>query len=178
MQLNLSLVSPPDPRSANWPLMHSPFPILTILVTYIYFVKVIGPKYMKDRKPFKIEKLIILYNILMVLLSAFFFFYVSTCPCSRYCLPFSVECNSEDHLEGWQSHLLSRWQVQFALRASGLFDQGGSLAAPPNRLVVSDSQNRRTRGHSVLRSEEKIHSHFSAARCPPLTCCMGRMDRP
>lgn len=57
--------------------MQSPFPILTILVTYIYFVKVIGPKYMKDRKPFQIEGLIIAYNILMVIFSAFFFFYVS-----------------------------------------------------------------------------------------------------
>lgn len=57
--------------------MKSPFAILTILASYIYFVKVIGPKYMKDRKPFQIEGVIIAYNIVMVILSAFFFFYVS-----------------------------------------------------------------------------------------------------
>lgn len=66
-----------DARSANWPLMGSPFPILTIIFTYIYFVKVMGPKFMKEKRPYQIEPLIIGYNILMVALSAFFFFYVS-----------------------------------------------------------------------------------------------------
>lgn len=67
----------PDVRSANWPLMGSPFPILTIIFTYIYFVKVMGPKWMKEKRPYQIEPVIIAYNILMVILSAFFFFYVS-----------------------------------------------------------------------------------------------------
>jgi phosphatidylglycerophosphate synthase len=34
-----------------------------------------GPNYMKNKKPYQIEGLIIAYNILMVVLSAFFFFY-------------------------------------------------------------------------------------------------------
>lgn len=66
-----------DSRSTNWPLMGSPFPILTIIFTYIYFVKVMGPKWMKEKRPYQIEPVIIGYNVLMVILSAFFFFYVS-----------------------------------------------------------------------------------------------------
>lgn len=69
------VMSKGDARSANWPLMGSPFPILTIIFTYIYFVKVMGPKFMKEKRPYQIEPLIIGYNILMVALSAFFFFY-------------------------------------------------------------------------------------------------------
>lgn len=57
--------------------MKSPLPILTILAAYIYFVKVWGPNWMKNRKAFQIEGTIIAYNILMVILSAFFFFVVS-----------------------------------------------------------------------------------------------------
>jgi hypothetical protein len=66
-----------DPRSVDWPLMKSPLPILTILAAYIYFVKVWGPNWMKNKSPFQIEGIIIAYNILMVVLSAYFFFVVS-----------------------------------------------------------------------------------------------------
>lgn len=67
-----------DTRAKDWPLTGSPFPMLTIIASYLYFVKVFGPAYMKDRKPFQINGLIVAYNLLMVVLSAFFFFYVST----------------------------------------------------------------------------------------------------
>ena len=62
-----------DKRTAEWPLVNSPWPIVTIIVSYVYFVKVFGPNWMKDRKPFKIEPIICCYNILMIILSAFFF---------------------------------------------------------------------------------------------------------
>ncbi|XP_035208647.1 elongation of very long chain fatty acids protein AAEL008004-like [Stegodyphus dumicola] len=64
-----------DPRAKDWPLTGSPFPMLTIIASYLYFVKVFGPAYMKDRKPFQINGIIVAYNLLMVILSAFFFFY-------------------------------------------------------------------------------------------------------
>ena len=67
------LMSKGDPRVADWPLMQSPLPILSVLAVYLYFVKVWGPQWMRSRKPFPIERLMIAYNILMVLLSAWFF---------------------------------------------------------------------------------------------------------
>ncbi|UYV83963.1 ELOVL7 [Cordylochernes scorpioides] len=64
-----------DPRVEKWPLMGSPFLMLSIIASYVYFVKVFGPTWMKDRKPFQIKPIVVFYNILMVILSAFFFFY-------------------------------------------------------------------------------------------------------
>lgn len=70
-----SVMAHADPRAKDWPLGGSPFPLLTIIASYLYFVKVFGPAYMKARKPFQINGLIVAYNLLMVILSAFFFFY-------------------------------------------------------------------------------------------------------
>ncbi|PRD35312.1 UNVERIFIED_CONTAM: Elongation of very long chain fatty acids protein [Trichonephila clavipes] len=64
-----------NPRTINWPLCGSPFPILSIIISYVYFVKVLGPQWMKNKEPFKIEKIIAAYNILMVIFSAWFFIY-------------------------------------------------------------------------------------------------------
>ncbi|XP_054714831.1 elongation of very long chain fatty acids protein 7-like [Uloborus diversus] len=64
-----------DPRTLEWPLCGSPFPMLSLIAGYVYFVKVLGPQWMKDRPPFRIERTIIAYNVAMVVLSAFFFLY-------------------------------------------------------------------------------------------------------
>ncbi|XP_076352644.1 uncharacterized protein LOC143248093 [Tachypleus tridentatus] len=64
-----------DPRTNGWPLLGSPFPMLTIIASYVYIVKVLGPMWMKNRKPFQIENVIIMYNVAQVILSGFFFFY-------------------------------------------------------------------------------------------------------
>lgn len=53
--------------------MGSPWPMLGILCVYIYFVKVAGPAWMRGRAPFRISGVLIGYNVLMVLLSALFF---------------------------------------------------------------------------------------------------------
>ncbi|XP_070499657.1 very long chain fatty acid elongase 7-like [Chironomus tepperi] len=63
-----------DPRVANWPLMSSPFPTIGICLSYVFIVKFLGPKFMENRKPFKLRKIIILYNFLQVVLSFHLFF--------------------------------------------------------------------------------------------------------
>lgn len=52
--------------------MGSPGPIVTIFVTYLYVVLKIGPRYMKDRKPFNLETFIRCYNIFQI--AACFYF--------------------------------------------------------------------------------------------------------
>lgn len=69
------LISKSDGRVSGWPLMSSPFPLLTLIATYVYFVKIAGPRWMAAKKPFRVEPLILVYNLAMVCLSAFFFFY-------------------------------------------------------------------------------------------------------
>ncbi|XP_037952775.1 elongation of very long chain fatty acids protein AAEL008004 [Teleopsis dalmanni] len=58
-----------DERTNDWFLIKSPVPILTIIICYLYFVLNWGPRFMKDRKPFKLEKTLMVYNFFQVLLS-------------------------------------------------------------------------------------------------------------
>lgn len=60
-----------DPRTADWFLSQSVAPIITILVTYLYFCKYAGPRYMKDRKPYDLKYIIIVYNFIQVLFSVY-----------------------------------------------------------------------------------------------------------
>jgi len=50
-----------------------PWVVLFILGCYLLFIKVYGPKIMKHREPFKLKKLLLLYNIVLVYLSAYVF---------------------------------------------------------------------------------------------------------
>ncbi|KAG5673959.1 hypothetical protein PVAND_003955 [Polypedilum vanderplanki] len=63
-----------DPRTSNWPLMSSPFPTAIICLSYVYIVKVLGPKLMENRKPFKLKTILIVYNFLQVIFSAWLFY--------------------------------------------------------------------------------------------------------
>uniref|UniRef100_A0A8I5N1D9 Elongation of very long chain fatty acids protein n=1 Tax=Papio anubis TaxID=9555 RepID=A0A8I5N1D9_PAPAN len=61
-----------DKRVENWPLMQSPWPTLSISTLYLLFVW-LGPKWMKDREPFQMRLVLIIYNFGMVLLNFFIF---------------------------------------------------------------------------------------------------------
>ena len=60
-----------DRRLDGWFLMESPLPTLLIVASYVYFVKTLGPRLMKDREPFNINAFMIVYNLSQVLLSAY-----------------------------------------------------------------------------------------------------------
>ncbi|XP_050039555.1 very long chain fatty acid elongase AAEL008004-like [Dermacentor andersoni] len=61
-----------DPRTARWPLAGNPPLIGALLLSYVYLVKVGGPRFMRDRKPYNLRRVILLYNATMVLLNAYF----------------------------------------------------------------------------------------------------------
>lgn len=63
-----------DPRVKDWPLMKDPFAGLCILVGYLYFVKSLGPRLMQDRKPFKLDGIMKIYNILQIFLCGWIVF--------------------------------------------------------------------------------------------------------
>ncbi|XP_031826921.1 very long chain fatty acid elongase 7 [Nomia melanderi] len=63
-----------DPRTADMFLMSSPGPLIMIIVTYIYFSTNIGPRYMRDKKPYELRNVMILYNFSQVLLSMYLFY--------------------------------------------------------------------------------------------------------
>lgn len=88
-----------DPRTSNFPLMSSPLPTIIICFIYVYIVKVsrhyvstihfffaitfkiffffhqvLGPKFMEKRKPYKLRKIIVFYNLLQAIFSFYLFF--------------------------------------------------------------------------------------------------------
>ncbi|KAL3269872.1 hypothetical protein HHI36_008929 [Cryptolaemus montrouzieri] len=62
-----------DPRTANWLFMSSPFYTLGLCLSYVYIVKVLGPKLMENRKPFQLKNILIVYNAFQVLFSLWLF---------------------------------------------------------------------------------------------------------
>lgn len=62
-----------DPRVNNWAMMSSPFPTLAICLFYGYFVKILGPKLMENRKPLDLRKVMIWYNLFQVIFSMWLF---------------------------------------------------------------------------------------------------------
>ena len=65
-----------DPRSAQFPFMTGLGPTLTLLSSYLIFVLVIGPRMMQNRKPYKLTKILLVYNTTMSLLNLFYFFFI------------------------------------------------------------------------------------------------------
>ncbi|XP_046833323.1 elongation of very long chain fatty acids protein AAEL008004-like isoform X2 [Vespa crabro] len=60
-----------DPRTKDWFLISGPGPILTILITYLYFSLSAGPRYMRDKKPYNLKNTLIVYNFIQVLVSIY-----------------------------------------------------------------------------------------------------------
>lgn len=63
-----------DPRVAHFSLMRTPWPIISMCVAYLWFVKIIGPNLMKDRKAYELFSFIRLYNLGMVLWNGYGFY--------------------------------------------------------------------------------------------------------
>ncbi|CAB1324656.1 unnamed protein product [Coregonus sp. 'balchen'] len=71
MEVYEFLLKGTDPRLWGYPLMQSPVNMTAILLTYIFFVLVAGPRFMANRKPFQLKEAMITYNFTMVAMSTF-----------------------------------------------------------------------------------------------------------
>ncbi|XP_072940389.1 very long chain fatty acid elongase 1-like [Epargyreus clarus] len=63
----------PDPRTRSWPFVVKPPVGIAILVLYAVLVLKWGPKWMKNRQPFNLDKILIVYNIVQILACAYIF---------------------------------------------------------------------------------------------------------
>lgn len=62
-----------DLRSADYFLMNPPWFPFVLVAGYLYFVLDFGPKFMANRKPFNLKKLILVYNVVQVLINLVMF---------------------------------------------------------------------------------------------------------
>ncbi|CRL03626.1 CLUMA_CG016330, isoform A, partial [Clunio marinus] len=60
-----------DNRVKDLFLVQSPFPVIGILATYLYFVNGRGQKWMKNRKAFELNSIINLYNASQVVINLY-----------------------------------------------------------------------------------------------------------
>ncbi|XP_057338192.1 elongation of very long chain fatty acids protein 7-like [Microplitis mediator] len=95
-----------DPRVTNWPLMSSPFPIAIILAGYLSFVLLIGPLYMKKRRPYTLHKVMIYYNIFIAFSSLLVFLGLLT---SGFTTKLSWGCEPVDYSYDPESISMARW---------------------------------------------------------------------
>ncbi|KAL3242601.1 hypothetical protein MRX96_047705 [Rhipicephalus microplus] len=65
-----------DPRTRDYPLVMDPLFVVTLVAAYLYFVKVAGPHWMKDREPFRILNVVRVYNLALVLINVRFLYLV------------------------------------------------------------------------------------------------------
>ncbi|CAL7946957.1 unnamed protein product [Xylocopa violacea] len=59
-----------DPRTNSWFLVSSPVPVILATLSYLYFVLQCGPRYMKDKPPYKLKGFIMCYNIFQIVTNA------------------------------------------------------------------------------------------------------------
>ncbi|XP_053994486.1 elongation of very long chain fatty acids protein 7-like [Hylaeus volcanicus] len=60
-----------DPRTQDFFLIGSPWACLGIVGFYLYFVQELGPRLMEKRKPFKLDRVIQIYNIIQIVFCAY-----------------------------------------------------------------------------------------------------------
>lgn len=117
---NYLFVELADPRTNDWPMIKSPVPGLTIIGAYLYFVLHWGPRYMANRKPFKLEKTLIVYNFIQVLVSIWLVFEGLDCAWMRH---YSWRCQPVDPSNSPQAYREARGvYVYFLAKISELLD--------------------------------------------------------
>ncbi|ESP04331.1 hypothetical protein LOTGIDRAFT_85833, partial [Lottia gigantea] len=60
-----------DPRVKDWPLMERPVTVISLVAIYLLIVKHLGPQHMANRKPYVFTKLLMTYNVSLVILTSY-----------------------------------------------------------------------------------------------------------
>ena len=67
---HIFLCSHTDPRVQGWPLVANPLPLLALVALYLFIV-LYGPKFMAKRKALNLKYVMMVYNVGLVVLSAY-----------------------------------------------------------------------------------------------------------
>ncbi|KAL0277861.1 UNVERIFIED_CONTAM: hypothetical protein PYX00_004992 [Menopon gallinae] len=117
-----AVIESSDPRTRNWFMTGSPIPCIILLLCYNYFVQKLGPELMKDRKPFNVDRLIQIYNIIQVLLCSWL-----VIECFMECYgptgSYSWTCEPIDYSESPKALKVAKFVwIYFMLKISDLLD--------------------------------------------------------
>ncbi|KAH8277190.1 very long chain fatty acid elongase AAEL008004 isoform X4 [Drosophila bipectinata] len=94
--INRYMDSHSDSRTKDWPMMSSPFPTLAVCLTYVYLVKVLGPRLMENRKPLHLQNTLVIYNAIQVVFSAWLFY---ECLMGGWWGSYSFRCQPVDYTD-------------------------------------------------------------------------------
>nr|CAD7455294.1 unnamed protein product [Timema tahoe] len=62
-----------DSRTVDWFLVRSPIPVLIIIMSYMYLVLYLGRKLMRDRSPFDLSRIIMVFNAFQIVHNVWMF---------------------------------------------------------------------------------------------------------
>ncbi|XP_041976085.1 elongation of very long chain fatty acids protein AAEL008004-like [Aricia agestis] len=107
-----------DPRMKTLPLVQVS-DIIIIITLYLLFVFKWGPRFMRNRRPFQIDNIVMVYNALQVLGCALMVFYASR----KWIREYKLFCQPVDRSntpEAWEAILLNYYY--YLLKVADLFD--------------------------------------------------------
>ncbi|KAL1490965.1 hypothetical protein ABEB36_011633 [Hypothenemus hampei] len=109
-----------DEWTKDWFMVGSLGKLLMILIGYVIFCTKVGPKLMKNRKPFKLTRTIQFYNISQVLINAFIFYEGIQ---SGWFTTYSFKCEPVDYSESPSAKRMRRavW-LYYIVKLSDLLD--------------------------------------------------------
>ncbi|CAH1978684.1 unnamed protein product [Acanthoscelides obtectus] len=85
--------------------MQSPIPTVMMVLGYLYVILFLGPKLMENRKPFKLKEVLIVYNALQVLYSAFMLYEHLM---SGWFWDYSYKCQPVDYSNNYKAMRMAR----------------------------------------------------------------------
>lgn len=88
LKLNFFPLPTTDTRLSHLPFMGSPLPMIILVSVYLYIIRN-GKKWMEHRKPMEIERLMVVYNIVQIIVNSALFLVVSSLCCIHWhCVEF------------------------------------------------------------------------------------------
>lgn len=66
-----------DSRTKDYFLIGTPWPGLSLIGFYLYFIYNLGPRFMEKRQPFTLYRILQIYNVTQILLNGYLFYKVS-----------------------------------------------------------------------------------------------------
>ncbi|XP_025418438.1 elongation of very long chain fatty acids protein AAEL008004-like [Sipha flava] len=82
-----------DPRTNDWPMVQGITTTLACVLVYLYIVLYLGPKFMENRKPFKILSIIKIYNLIQLVACIYIFYMILI---SGWTTKYSLGCEPVD----------------------------------------------------------------------------------